>query len=281
MKALLHSRKLLAVLLLVVVGLLKLPLEQRLADELRAQDLIEEPVRLGMMENLGQMGMAAALGGLRSLVASVTYLMAYSDFEDVNWEGVRNLMWLTTELEPHARSYWEESSWHMAYNAASYYLRDEQLRPPIREKLYRDHVKLGIDILEEGLHYLPGNPYLLQRLALTYKDRVKDHRKAAEAFLACYEHGGRRFEYAERMGAYELTQLDDRASWEKAYKILKHYYDIGMRKKGTTIMTDLPILEERLNIPADQRVKALPNDIPPSYSPNLPKSTATHSSPQK
>ena len=43
----------------------------------------------------------------------------------------------------------------------------------------------------------------------------------------------------------------------KAYEILKRYYDMGMRKKGTTIMNDLPILEERLGIPPEKRCKPM------------------------
>lgn len=273
-KAFFLSRKTLALLLLVLVGLVRLPMEEKLSKELRAQQLLETPVGLDMMESLGQMGMAASLGGLRALVASVTYLMAYADFEDVDWEGVRRLMWITTRLEPHNRSYWEEAAWHMAYNAASYYQRDKNLRPAIRDKLMRDHVKMGKDILEEGLRFLPTNPSLWLRLGQLLQDKEFDHRRAAEAYLECYENGGQKYQYAERMAAYEMVKLSDRPSWERAYEILKKYYDKGMRQKGTSIMRDLPILEERLNIPKDQRVKPLPQDLP-HYQPKIPRVPGT------
>ncbi len=68
------------------------------------------------------------MGGLRSLVASITYLEAYTAFEDVDWGQVDLLMTLTTRLRDPLTTptYWEkEASWHMAYNAAAYYEQDK------------------------------------------------------------------------------------------------------------------------------------------------------------
>jgi hypothetical protein len=280
-KAFSFSRKSLAIVLLVAVGVAKLPLEENLSNDLRAQHLQEPPIDIGTAESLGQMAAAASLGGLRSLAASIFYLVAYGAFEDTRWNDLDALMSVTTRLEPHNTVYWEEASWHMAYNAAGSFLRDTSLRPAIQRKLYREKVARGVDILQEGLRYLPNNPKLLLKLAMTYQDKVGeppvpgqknlpgepsptgDPRKAAETFLACYEHGGP--DYAERFAGYQLTKLSDRASWEKAYEILKRYYDMGMKKKGTTIMECLPILEERLNIPQNQRAKAAENDELPRY----------------
>jgi len=273
-KAFFLSRKTLALLLLVLVGLVRLPMEERLSRELQEQQLVEEPPNWSVLEGLGQMGMAAAVGGLRSLVASMTYLAAYGAFEDVNWEGVQRFMAVTTRLEPHNPSYWEEASWHMAYNATAYYQRDKSLRPAIRNKLIREHIQMGKDILEEGLRYLPNNPSLWLRLGQILQDKQFDDRRAAEAYLECYAKGGQKYQYAERMAAYEMVKLSDRPSWERAYEILKKYYDKGMRQKGTSIMRDLPILEERLNIPKDQRVKPLPQDLP-HYQPKIPRVPGT------
>ncbi len=251
MKAILHYRKTLALLLLLGMGVAKLPFEEKITEDLQARNLMESPPDLGMVESLGQMGAAASLGGLRSLVASILYLEAYGAFEDVDWARVDSLMTLATRLQPHEPIYWEEAAWHMAYNAASNVERDKTLPPLLRAKMVKDYIQRGVDIMEEGLHFLPDEPRLYLRLALIDKDRLKDPRKAAQAFFDCYEHGGP--DYAQRMGAYELTELNEHAADEKAYKILKMYYDLGMKKKGTTIMVDLPKLEERLGIPKDQR----------------------------
>lgn len=252
------SRKVIAVLLLATVGVAKLPFEERFSGELGRQGLLQMPMNVDMRESLGQMGFAASLGGLRSLVASITYLQAYTAFEDTDWAKVDSLMTVTTRLQPREANYWDEASWHQAYNAASAIMRDESMRAAIRSKLFRDHVQRGVDILLEGLRFLPGHPRLLARLGSTYTERQQDSRKAAEAFLLAYQNGAG--DFYERRAAYEMVKLSDRPSWEKAYAILKRYYDAGMRMKGTTIMVDLPILEERLGIPPEQRVKPQEHD---------------------
>ncbi len=76
-----------------------------------------------------------------------------------------------------------------------------------------------------------------------------------------YKHGANSF--YERRAAYEMVKLNERESDRQAYEILKRYYDQGMKMKGTTIMRDLPVLEERLGIPPGQRAKARERDDPP------------------
>jgi tetratricopeptide (TPR) repeat protein len=254
------NRKLGAALLLAVAGVAKLPLEERFSADLRARHLLQETVGLDMRESLGQMGFAASLGGLRSLVASITYLQAYAAFEDTDWGKVDSLMTVTTRLQPRDATYWDEASWHQAYNAASSDLRNTKLRAAIRSKLFRDHVERGIEILQEGLRYLPNDPRLLAKLGMIYADRQQDHRKAADAFLKAYQNGGGA--YFERRAAYELVKLNEPEADRKAYAILKRCYDQGMRLKGTTIMTDLSVLEDRLKIPQEQRAKAEDREMP-------------------
>ena len=245
------THKLAAIALFAAVGIAKLPLEQRLSDDLHAQGLLENPVGIDMRESLGQMGFAASLGGLRSLVASITYLQAYSAFEDLDWGKVDSLMTITTRLQPREATYWDDAAWHQGWNAASHYLRDENLRAALRSKLFRDHVERGIEIVQEGLRFLPNNKKLLVRLGDLYCDRKPEPAKAAEAYLAAYAQGAVRF--YERKAAYELVKVNDRAAWERAYAILKKNYNDGL--DTPSVMTNVPILEERLGIPPEKRIK--------------------------
>jgi hypothetical protein len=145
----------------------------------------------------------------------------------------------------------------MATNAAGYYHRDKKERFAIRTKLFNDHVERGIAILQEGLQYLPNNPLLLQRLAELHggsMPRKPDPRLAAEYFLKAYQNGGSTF--CERLAAYEMAQLNDYASWQKAYEILKRYYDKGKPyNRMERILRELPVLEEKLNIPVKDRIR--------------------------
>jgi hypothetical protein len=244
------KRKLLAAAVLLVFGLIKLPLEQRVTHDLRAMKLVDEPLHLGVGENLGQMGLAASLGGLRGLAASIFQLRAHVEFTNVNWAQVDSYYKLVTRLQPRNARYWEEASWHMAYNAASYYLYDQNLKPGLRGQLYHDHVKRGIDILNEGLRTMPDNPRLWQKLGDVHWNRSKDFKAAGDAYWNSFQHGGLNF--TERFAAYAYAQSNDPASWQKGYAILKRLYDKQQTTPG--LIEFLKTLEQNLHIPAAQRI---------------------------
>jgi hypothetical protein len=204
-------------------------------------------------EDFGQMFLAT-LGGLRSLVASVGFLEAYSAWEKDDWGTLDNRMTLVTRMQPYEPTYWDEAAWHMAYNAASSFKRDKSMRAALQNKYFREHVQRGIDILNEGLRYLPDNHRLLETLGYIYKDRQPNPELSAAAFLKAYVNGA--LPFIERLGAYELVKVGDRASSEKAYEILKRYYDLGPPfTRMESIIRDLRVLEDRLNIPPEKRIR--------------------------
>ncbi len=262
------KRKLLALVLLVALGFAKLPVENHVTQALRSQHLLSVPVDLNVRENLGQMSFAAALGGLRSLVASITYLQAYSAWQNINWGKVDSLFQLTTRLQPQFANYWDEAAWQMSYNAASSYLNDTTLNSAVRGKLYHDHVQRGIDILQQGLRYLPDNPKLWSTLAEIYERRVRDPQKAAVAYLQVFRIT-KQPRYLRNAG-YQLAQATDEASWQKAYEYLSQCYKNGQRYPS--LITILKSLEERLHTPPEKRI--------PDALPQTPAS-ATDSGPRR
>lgn len=255
------KRRLQALALLVVLGLLKLPLEESVTQSLRSHRLLSRPVDLSLREGLGQMGFAASLGGLRSLVASITYLQAYTAFENVNWAKVDSLFQITTRLQPGYSKYWEEASWHMAYNAATSYLFDKRIRPAIRIQLARDHVQRGINILEEGLRFTPEAPKLWTELGNIYARRgldiingqwgTLDASKAAECYLRGFKSGA--LPVYERFAAYEMLKTDDPEAARTAYDILLRNYKHSTRTPS--LIHYLKLAEQRLGIPAGQRIQ--------------------------
>ncbi|WP_395750799.1 hypothetical protein [Prosthecobacter sp.] len=248
------KRKLQAAAVLLVFGLVKLPIEQGITKHLRAMKLVDEPLHMGVGENMGQMGMAAVLGGLRGLAASIFQLRAHVEFTNVNWAQVDSYYRLVTRLQPRNPRYWDEASWHMAYNAASYYLYSQDLKPALRGQLYADYVKRGIDILNEGLTILPDNARLWQKLGDTHWNRSKDFKASGDAYWNSFQHGG--LNYTERFAGYAYAQSSDPASWQKGYAILKRLYD---QKKATPGLIEfLKMLEQNLNIPQAQRIPDAP-----------------------
>ena len=248
----------LAVLVFTVLGIAKLPLEQRATLRFREHGIITAPVDLGGLENAGQTVIAGALGGMRSLAASITYLQAFAAFEDVKWSEVESLLTLTTRLEPRFDLYWDDAGSRMGLDAASYYSRDQRLPSLHRRRLYREYVQRGIDFLNEGLKHCPQSYKLHEKLAFLYTDRVQppDHRLAAAHHLAAFQNGALAFN--ERAAAYQMVLIaDDPAAWQQAYKILRAAYD--RRQWLPSVLRDLRILEQRLNVPAAQRI---PESVP-------------------
>ena len=244
------KRHLQALVVLLLLGSVKLPLEEWVTQQLRAAKLLSKPIDLGIRESVGQMSFAAALGGLRSLIASITYLRAYRAWENIEWAKVDSLFQITTRLQPRYQNYWDEASWHMAYNAASSYLYNEDIEPKVRGKFYADYIQRGIDILNEGLRFLPDDARLWNALAEIYDRRVHDPKKAAECYLEVHRisHNDR---YA-RFAGYQYAQTSDPELWQKAYTLLKTAYD--KKQRQPSVIEQIKNLEGKLKLPLMQRI---------------------------
>lgn len=265
MTTLLKSPRTLGLTLLLTLGILRLPIENHLSHQLRQQNLIPSPPDLTLIEALGQTGFAT-LGGLRSLAASIFYLQAYVAFEHLEWGKVDSLMSLTTRLQPQEDLYWDDAAWHMAYNAASSYLNNQQIRAAMRQKLFKDHVQRGINILTEGLQYLPNNPRLHIKLGDIYNSnaptsRAPNPRKAAQHYLAAHTNGAP--PYYQRIAAYQLAQLNDTHSLQQAYHILKQHHQNN--NTTPTMRTIIPELEQKLHIPTTQKLNLTTPTTPKTH----------------
>jgi hypothetical protein len=253
------TKKRWALIAFIALGIVKIPVEDHVSQRLLDDKLRDPPPEVGVWDQVPQVLIAASLGGLRSLAASIAYLFAWEAWDRTDWGSVDSLMRITTILEPQEPMYWEEASWQMAYNAASNAIHEGKVgfveiaisKNPVATLRYQNYIKRGTEILEEGLKYLPHNHRLLEDLGNLYKDRALNPRGAAECYLDAFKHGSK--EYFERMAAYEMVKIpDDRAAWERAYDIMKRAYYSG--KGVPSVVRDLPILEERLGIPKSQRI---------------------------
>lgn len=250
------KRKLQALAVLLLLGAVKLPLEQRVTRDLRRARLIDEPVSVGAVESMGQSGLAAILGGVRGLVASMLQLRAYTEFKRVNWAQVDSLYRIVTRLQPRNATYWDEAAWHMAYNAAGFYLynrdKNQDRNNEIRGQLYHEHVQRGIDILLEGLKFSPNDPHLWERLADAYFRRSHEMEKAGDAYLEASKHGAPIITL--HMAAFAYAQAPQNpAAYRKAYDILKKEYDRGTNTPG--VIEHLKNCEKWLGIPPEKRIQ--------------------------
>jgi hypothetical protein len=152
---------------------------------------------------------------------------------------------LTTQLQPRFDVYWKDASEHMAYDAASHYRYTEGRPRLYREQLYRQYVQRGIDILQDGLRYLPKSDRLHSTLADFYSHRLEppDHELAGQHYLLAFQNGG--LPVNARLAAYEWAQLDNAPDhWRQAYQILRESYAHGLRMPG--VVNTLHVLEAKL-----------------------------------
>ena len=254
------SSKAWAIAVFLIIGIVKLPVEQRAHQQMEATGTLKAPVAPTLRENLGQAAFAASLGGLRSLVASVVYLQAYTAFERGRFDQVESLHALTTQLQPRYPVYWDDAATRMAYDAASHYLYDEKRPRLYRNQLYKQHFQRGLEFAEQGVKHLPDSKLLHQRLGEFYSRLMStpeqkvlvsaDSLKAGQHYMLAYKNGA--LPFTERFAAYEYAKLKDApAQWREAYDILRRH-DVMTRRQGVVLPTTVGLIKElgqRLGLP--------------------------------
>jgi len=253
-----RSRKqiLIALAIISVAGIIRLPVEAKLEAEIRGLHFREGAPDLALRDQLSQMQFVAALGGFRSLVASGLDIRTYLTLADKDWGELEALSNLTTTLQPRVEKYWDMASWHMAFNATSHYqnnVPDSEIRLAIRNQLVSSYTDKGKAFLKKGLTYLPDSGELHLALANLYRSKDPNPPEAAKHFRRAFECKGN--PPLERAYAHELVKCSEPERWQTAYDILKRYYDQGERSRTPSGIRDLKVLEERLNIPFPLRIR--------------------------
>src|SRR6478672_9576355 len=204
------TRGLIALAVLIVMGLLKLPVERDLAALHRQEHFRGGEFNLDLREKLGQLGFIAALSGFRAIVADALFIQAHVAWERTEWGRILLLFRHITTLQPRVLLFWDTAAWHMAWNASVAAMNDRtQPRLALRVKAQREYFALGKDFLERGIKNNPDRPQLYEALARLYKEKYKDHEHASEFYAkAAALPGGH--SYAKRFAAYELAQVPGR-----------------------------------------------------------------------
>ncbi len=244
---------LLAVGLIVGWGLLRVAGEARLAAGQRAAGIGMVPLRLDFREQLGQVGLLAALSGFRSVVADFVWLEAYSAWERVEYGRLNLLLNTATTLQPRNVEFWDQSAWHMAWNASVHAREDRggQGREALRRKAEREYVLLGKDYAERGLASNPDARALHERLALIFYEKLHDPCAAAAAYARAAG-SPRALGYEKRFAAFRLAECPGRE--REAYWLLRFYYDLSERERVPTLIRLLRELEEKIGLPEEQRL---------------------------
>ena len=249
------TRLLLSLLLLFGFGAAKLPIEHKLSAQDRSASggyLRGVAFDLDLREQVGQFGFIAALSGFRSIVADVLFIQAHVAWEQTHWGRVLLLLRQVTTLQPRSILFWDMAAWHMAWNASAAAMNDQsQPRLALRVKAQREYFALGKDFLERGIKNNPDKPQLYEALARLYRDKYNDHAHASEYFAKAAGLPGVP-SYDKRFSAYELSYCEGRE--REAYERLRALYDEGEKERLPTLIKRLKSLEEKLNVPPEQRI---------------------------
>ncbi len=240
-------RSLVAVALLALVFIpAKVKLESDLTHVVTAT-----PLNLDLRERIGQTAFIAVLGGFRSVIADLLFIDAHAAWERTDWTNLLLRLRQATELQPHAIMFWDIAGWHMAWNASIAAENDESRPPAARARASREYIELGRDFLSRGIANNPQKPQLYEALARLYRDRLHDHVHAAENFYKASRLAGCAA-FDERFSAYELSWSEGHE--REAYERLRSLYLRGEKERLPTLIARLKSLEEKLQIPAEQRV---------------------------
>jgi tetratricopeptide (TPR) repeat protein len=246
------SRGLIAVAILIVVGLVKLPIERNLATLHRQEHFRGVEFNLDLREKLGQLGFIAALSGFRAIVADALFIQAHAAWENTQWGRMLWLFRQVTTLQPRVLLFWDTAAWHMAWNASIAAMNDpNQPRQALRIKAQREYFSIGKEFLERGIKNNPDRPELYEALARLYKEKYKDHEHAAEYYAkaAALPEAA---PWDRRFSAYELSYCEGRE--REAYDRLRSLYDEGEKERLPTLIKRLKFLEDKLDIPQEQRI---------------------------
>ena len=246
------TRGLIALGILIVVGLIKLPVERNLATLHRQEHFRGVEFKLDLREKLGQLGFIAALSGFRAIVADALFIQAHAAWENTQWGRMLWLFRQITTLQPRMLLFWDTAAWHMAWNASVAAMNDtNQPRQALRVKAQREYFAIGKDFLERGIKNNPDRPELYEALARLYKEKYKDHERAAEYYAkaAALPEAA---PWDRRFSAYELSYSEGRE--REAYDGLRKLYDEGEKERLPTLIKRLKVLEDKLAIPQDQRI---------------------------
>ncbi|MDQ6765859.1 MAG: hypothetical protein M3Z22_07165 [Verrucomicrobiota bacterium] len=248
---------LLAVGGVLLFGGLRCPLEHSLFRERAARNLqTAPPLDLSLREQVGQLGFIAALGGFRALVADVLFIDAHVAWERTEWTRLLLLFRQVTTLQPHVIFFWDMAAWHTAWNASAAALHDStQPRLALRMAAQREWFDLGCDFLERGIRNNPDRAELYEAMARLQRDKYNDHLAAAHFFHEAAARPGAH-SYARRFAAYELSYCEGHE--REAYVELLRLYSTGDSERTPTLLSRLKVLEEKLNIPPDQRLPRSP-----------------------
>ncbi len=233
-----------------LLGAVRLPLEHHFHGRLKANGLVEDGAGLDFRDQLTQNAFLATLGGFRSLVAAILELDAGGEAEKKNWGKVEAAYRLMQQLQPHDVYYWDTGQSVLTRDIPHSY-RVEGMDPAA----FAAYTQKGRAMVREGLRFLPKSYRLWEVLAQLHARPFPGEDLSAE--IDCWRKAVECPDapvYARRRLGYALAALPGHE--QEAWNVLHDLYALDKRHRLPTLLKNLRILEEKLDIAPWNRIPA-------------------------
>lgn len=231
-------------------GYLRLPVEQEFTEDLRERKIAPPRIKSEIWGEMGQTSLAGAFGGLRTLMASLMSLGAYSHFEENEWYDLKKDYEIITALDPYNAFYWDHGGWHLGYNAASWARHNKDFSPVRRRAMERKYLEMGDAFYREGLKYLPDEDKLWFELGAMWSNEYKrpDLPRAAEAFKMVRDSPNPVY---RRRYLFTIAQIPgrEREAYEEVMRLLRE--GAMTHLKAATFRSLLMVLPTNPELPED------------------------------
>jgi len=217
---------------------------------------IPEIGRKDLEPTLGQGVLLGVLGGLRTVVADLTWIRSYVLWERKDRAGCEALMRAACALDPYSRYFWEHTAYVVGYDLAHWEIRRrggyDKVPAEIQDRLFKTYARRGIDIIEEGIARSKVTTPLVLSAAQLAEIKLKDHKLSARYYKQAAEAPDAPW-YAARICAQVMWEDGRR---QEAYFWFRQFWISRMLPRDDGYPDDLKQLrtmEEVLGIrPADR-----------------------------
>lgn len=206
----------------------------------------------------GQGVLLGVLGGLRTVVADVSWLRSYVLWERKEEAGCEALMRLACTLDPHARYFWEQTGFAVGLDMANWEIRRRggyaRLSQEVQDHLFASYARKGIAVLEEGAKASRSRaPFLIVAGQLA-EMKVREPRLAASYYRAAAESHDAPW-YAARFAARTAWEAGDRT---QAYEWYREQWMNVLRirheDRAPDDLAELRMMEDALRLPTMRRI---------------------------
>ncbi len=240
-----YGRVLVSLAILVVFGFLKIPFESQTEQKLKDKGFRDWVPNMSAREQLTQASFIGAIGGFRSLVASIYDLRAHEAFRDKDWGSVERFRKVTTSLQPRFAKHWDLAAWDMAWNAYAYYRSKSEFSDDdlelwrIEKMIMPSYLEKGLSFAKEGAKWTPESYRLPMVIGDIYAQKYNKPKLASEWYFKSSQAKDAP-SYIYRAYATQLAKCVGME--EEAYKVVSNLYN-GGKVRTLTLRRDMERLE--------------------------------------